>query len=95
MAASKTRSTVRIQMVTLGFISVTLSLVSGLFLLWYGLSVEASQPAGATGGPGAEVLAAFAMTGVGALLTAFGLFAAGSSIVLVSLLDGQEKAAEG
>jgi len=95
MAASKTRSTVRIQMVTLGFISVTLSLVSGLFLLWLGLSVEASQPAGAAGGHGAEVLAAFAMTGVGALLTAFGLFAAGSSIVLVSLLDGQDKAAAG
>jgi len=88
MGLNKTRSAVRIQLVVLSGISVALSVVAGMFLLWFGLSVEGSQTPGT--GTGAEILSAFAVTGVGILLTAFGLFAAGSSIALVNLLDAQD-----
>ena len=92
MASNKTTtSAVRIQLVVLSIISVTLSLVSGLFLLWFGLSVEVSEAPATDHGLGAEVLSAFAVTGVGALLTAFGLFAAGASIALLRLLSERDK----
>ena len=73
-------------MAVLGFLSVALSLISGLFLLYYGLSVEGFPTVGPEGGPTAEILIAFTLTGVGALLTSFALFATGASFALIKIL---------
>ena len=76
----------RIAMTVLGLISVGLSLICGLFLLYYGLSVQGFPTVGLDGGPTAELLIAFTLTGVGALLTSFALFASGASFALIKLL---------
>ena len=55
----------RIAMTVLGLISVGLSLICGLFLLYYGLSVQGFPTVGLDGGPTAELLIAFTFTGGG------------------------------
>ena len=76
----------RIAMTVLGLISVAISLICGLFLLYYGLSVQGFPTVGPEGGPTAELLIAFTLTGVGALLTSFSLFAGGVSFALIKIL---------
>ncbi len=73
-------------MTVLGLISVGLSLSCGLFLLYYGLSIQGFPTVVPNSGPTVELLIAFTLTDVGALLTSFSLFAAGTSFSLIKIL---------